>query len=202
VGIDVGLKVFAADSEGEMVENPQCLQKAAKSLRRAQRKLSRRKKGSKRRNKAARAAAKKHLKVSRQRKDHAHKTAREYVDKYAVLAVEDLRVCNMVKNHHLARAISDAGWSQFVNILCLKAESAGCRMYKVAPHFTSQLCSKCGEVVEKSLSVRTHICASCGYVADRDDNAARNILAKVEARAEPSYRNAGGGPHGARSPLL
>ena len=198
VGIDVGLKVFAADSEGEMVENPRCLRRAAKGLRRAQRKLSRRKKGSRRHKKAARAAAKKHLKVSRQRKDHAHKTAREYVDKYAVLAVEDLRVCNMVKNHHLARAISDAGWSQFVNILCLKAESAGCRVYKVAPHFTSQLCSNCGEVVEKSLSVRTHTCPSYGYVADRDHNAAKNIL----ARAEPSYRNAGDGPHGARSRLL
>jgi putative transposase len=198
VGIDVGLKVFAADSEGEMVENPRCLRRAAKGLRRAQRKLSRRKKGSQRHKKAARAVAKKHLKVSRQRKDHAHKTAREYVDKYAVLAVEDLRVCNMVKNHHLARAISDAGWSQFVNILCLKAESAGCRVYKVAPHFTSQLCSNCGEVVEKYLSVRTHTCPSCGYVADRDHNAAKNIL----ARAEPSYRNAGDGPHGARSRLL
>jgi putative transposase len=198
VGIDVGLKVFAADSEGEMVENPRCLRRAAKGLRRAQRKLSRRKKGSQRHKKAARAVAKKHLKVSRQRKDHAHKTAREYVDKYAVLAVEDLRVCNMVKNHHLARAISDAGWSQFVNILCLKAESAGCRVYKVAPHFTSQLCSNCGEVVEKSLSVRTHTCPSYGYVADRDHNAAKNIL----ARAEPSYRNAGDGPHGARSRLL
>jgi putative transposase len=201
VGIDVGLKVFATDSEGEMVENPQCLQKAAKGLRRAQRKLSRRKKGSQRRKKAARAVAKKHLKVSRQRKDHAHKTAREYVDKYAVLAVEDLRVSNMVKNHHLARAISDAGWSQFVNILCLKAEEAGCRVYKVAPHLTSQICSNCGKVVEKSLSVRTHVCPSCGYVADRDHNAARNILAKAEARAEPSYLNAGDGPHGARSPL-
>jgi putative transposase len=202
VGIDVGLKVFATDAEGGTVENPRCLRRAAKGLRRAQRKLSRRKKGSKRRKKAARAAAKKHLKVSRQRKDHAHKRAREYVDKYAVVAVEDLRVCNMLKNHNLARAINDAGWSQFVNILCLKAESAGCRVYKVAPHLTSQLCSKCGEVVEKSLSVRTHVCPWCGYVADRDHNAARNILAKAEARAEPSYRNAGDGPHGARIPLL
>jgi putative transposase len=202
VGIDVGLKVFATDFEGGTVENPRCLLRAAKGLRRAQRKLSRRKKGSMRHNKAARAGAKKHLKVSRQRKDHAHKRAREYVDKYAVLAVEDLRVCNMTKNRHLARAISDAGWSQFVNILCLKAEEAGCRVYKVAPQFTSQICSNCGEVVEKSLSVRAHVCRSCVYVADRDHNAARNILAKAEARAEPSYRNAGDGPHGARIPLL
>jgi putative transposase len=202
VGPDVGLKVFLADSEGQTVKNPRCLGRAAQKLRRAQRELCRRKKGSRRRKKAARAVAKQHLKVSRQRKDHAHKTARHYVDRYAVVALEDLRVCNMVKNHHLARAISDAGWSQFVNILELKAESAGVRVYKIAPHFTSQLCSNCGEVVEKTPSVRTHKCLSCGYVADRDHNAARNILAKAVAGAQPSYLNADNGPHGARSRLL
>jgi putative transposase len=199
VGIDVGLKVFAADSEGHTVENPRPLKKATRKLRRTQRKLSRCKKGSQRRKKAARALAKEHLKVSRQRRDHAHKTARRYVDRYAVLTVEDLRVCNMVKNHYLARAISDAGWSQFVNILELKAEGAGVRVYKIPPHFTSQLCSECGEVVEKSLSVRTHFCPSCGYVADRDHNAARNIL----ARAEPSeHKVAGCGEPAPRSRLL
>jgi putative transposase len=202
VGIDVGLTHFVADSEGKTVESPRCFKKAQNKLRRAQRKTARRKKGSNRRRKASKQAAKQRLKIARQRKDHAHKTAREYVDKYATLAVEDLRVCNMLNNHHLARAISDAGWSQFVNILELKAEEAGVRVYKVAPQFTSQLCSNCEEVVEKSLSVRTHTCPWCGYVADRDHNAARNILAKAEARAEPSYSNAGGGPHGARSPLL
>jgi putative transposase len=202
VGLEVGLKVFLADSEGQTVKNPQCLGRAAEKLRRAQRKHCMRKKGSQRRKKAARAVAKQHLKVSRQRKDHAHKTARHYVDRYAVVAVEDFQVCNMVKNHHLARAISDAGWSQFVNILELKAERAGVRVYKIAAHFTSQLCSNCGEVVEKTLSVRTHMCPSCGYVADRDQNAARNFVAKAEAGAQPSYRNAGSGLHGARSRLL
>lgn len=195
VGLDVGLKSFLTDSEGKTVDNPHCLKRAAKGLRRAQRKLSRRKKDSHRRKKAARAVARQHLKVSRQRKDHAHKTAREYVDQYAVIAVEDLNVCNMVKNHHLARAISDAGWSNFVTILCFKAEEAGCRVYRVPPHFTSQLCSSCGEVVQKSLSVRTHVCAHCGYIADRDHNAARNIL----ARAEPSHLNVDTSLHGARS---
>lgn len=194
VGIDVGLRAFLTDSEGRVVDNPHCLKQAAKKLRRAQRKLSRRTKGSQRRCKTARAVARQHLKVSRQRKDHAHKTAREYVDRYTVVAVEDLRVCNMLKNHHLARAISDAGWSQFVTILELKAESAGVQVYKVPAHFTSQLCSSCGEVVQKSLSVRTHICPHCGYMADRDHNAARNIL----ARAEPSGSNVAG--YGERSP--
>jgi putative transposase len=191
IGLDVGFKVVLADSEGETDENPRCLKQASKKLRRAQRKLSRRKK-------AAKAVAKQHLKIKRQRRDHAHKTARRYVDRYATIAVEDLRVCNMVKDHHLARAISDAGWSQFVEILDSKAESAGCQVYKVPPHFTSKLCSNCGEVVNKSLSVRTHFCPYCGYVADRDVNAARSIL----ARAEPSYLNVGDGSHGARSHLL
>jgi len=202
VGLDVSLKVFLADSEGEMVENPRCYRHSQKKLRRAQRKMARCKKGSKRRKKVARQVAKRHLKIARQRKDHAHKTAKGYVDRYAVIAVEDLNVCGMVKNHYLARAISDAGWSSFINMLDFKAESAGVRVYKVPPHFTSQLCSGCGEVVEKSLSARTHVCPSCGYVADRDHNAARNILAKAEAGAQPSYHNVDNGPHGARSRLL
>jgi len=160
VGLDIGLKVFLADSEGETVENPRCYRRSQKKLRRAQRRLSRRKKGSKR-----------------------HKTARTYVDSYAVIAVEDLNVCGMVNNHHLAKSISDAGWSNFVSILDSKAESAGCRVYKVPPHFTSQRCSNCGEIVQKSLSIRTHDCSSCGYVEDRDVNAAKNIL---RAGARPS----------------
>lgn len=191
-GLDVGLKVFLADSEGETVENPRCLKKGMRKLRPAQRKLCRRRK-------AAKAVARQHLKIRRQRRDHAHKTARRYVDRYAVIAVEDLRVSNMVKNHHLARSICDAGWSQFIEILESKAESAGCQVYKVAPHFTSQLCANCGEVVEKSLSVRRRVCPLCEYEADRDVNAARNIL----AGAQPSGDNvAGCGVRSPRSHLL
>lgn len=108
IGLDVGLKHFVADSDGGMVENPRCFRKAHKRLRRAQRKTCRRKKGSSRRRKASRQAAKQHLKVARQRKDHAHKTTRKYVDRYAFIAVEDLRVENMLKNHSLAKAIADA----------------------------------------------------------------------------------------------
>lgn len=198
VGLDVGLKVFLADSEGATVKNPRCFERAQKKLRVSQRKAARRKKGSKRKRKAARQTAKQHLKIKRQRKDHAHKVARSYVEAYALIALEDLRVSNMLKNRHLAKAISDASWSTFTNILCLKAEEAGCRVVEVAPHISSQKCSECGEIVRKSLSVRTHACSTCGYVADRDDNAARNIL----ARAEPSYRNEDVGSHGARSRLL
>lgn len=201
VGLDVGLEHFVADSDGGVVENPRCFHKAQKKLRRAQRKLCRRKKGSKRRKKTARKVAKQHLKITRQRKDHAHKVARRYVERYAFIAVEDLRVENMLKNHHLAKAIADASWSTFKNILTLKAESAGARVVEVPPHFTSQRCFRCGEVVQKSLSVRTHVCPHCGYVEDRDIQAAKNILR--EARAEPSTHNVGEYPERAsRSPLL
>jgi putative transposase len=198
VGLDVGLKHFVADSDGHTVENPRCFRKSQKKLRRAQRKTARRKKGSNRRRKASKQAARHHLKIARQRKDHAHKVARTYVDAYAFIAVEDLRVENMLKNHHLARAIADASWSAFKNILVLKAESAGVQVVEVPPHFTSQRCFNCGEIVQKSLSVRTHVCSHCGYIRDRDINAARNIL----ARAEPSHPNVDVSPHGARSHLL
>jgi putative transposase len=191
VGLDLGLTHFIADSEGQTVENPRCFERAAKRLRRAQRKTARRKKGSHRRRKASKQAAKQHLKIARQRKDHAHKTARKYVDSYAFIAVEDLRVGNMLKNRQLARAIADASWTAFIDILTLKAEYAGARVFTVSPRFTSQRCSECGENVRRSLSVRTHICESCGYVADRDHNAARNIL---RAGMRPSERNVGGYP--------
>jgi putative transposase len=154
----------------------------------AQRKSPLHKRGSNRRRKASKQVAKQHLKIARQRRDHAHKTARNYVERYAFIAVEDLRVQNMLKNRHLARAIADASWSAFIDILTLKAENAGARVIEVSPPFTSQRCFECGEIVRKSLSVRTHICESCGYVADRDVNAARNIL---RAGMRPSERNVG-----------
>jgi putative transposase len=191
VGLDVGLAHFVADSEGKVVENPHCFERGARRLRRVQRKTARRKKGSNRRRKASKQTAKQHLKIARQRKDHAHKTARKYVDAYAFIAVEDLRIENMLKNRHLAQAIADAGWSAFIDILTLKAENAGARVIKVSPRFTSQRCFECGEIVPKSLSVRTHVCGSCGYAADRDLKAAQNIL---QAGMRPSERNVGGCP--------
>lgn len=200
VGLDVGLKHFVADSDGNTVENPRCFKRASKKLRRAQRKTARRTKGSNRRRKASKQTARQHLKIARRRKDHAHKVARSYVDRYAFIAVEDLRVSNMLKNHHLAKAIADASWSTFKNLLCLKAESAGCRVIEVPPHFTSQRCFQCKEIVQKSLSVRTHLCPHCGYVENRDTNAAKNIL---EAGMRPSGDNvAGCGERSLRSPLL
>jgi putative transposase len=176
VGLDVGLKVFLADSNGTTVENPRYHVRSRKRLRRKQRALCRKNAGSKRRKKAARSVAKVHLKVARQRKDFLHKVARRYVDRYATITVEQLNVAGMAKNRHLASAIHDASWSKFVDILEGKAESAGSRVVKVSAHFTTQRCSNCRQLVPKSLSVRTHLCASCGHVENRDVNAAKNIL--------------------------
>src|SRR5712692_4272006 len=182
IGIDVGLKSFLTDSQGKTVDNPRFYRTSQRTLRRKQRQLCRRKKGSHRRRKAAKNVAQSHLKINRQRRDHHFKTAKPYAEGYQRIAVEDLQITNMVKNHHLAKSITDASWSAFLDILEAKAENAGHQVIRVNPRFTTQACSKCGELIQKSLSVRTHICTSCGYVADRDVNAAKNILSKAGAR--------------------
>lgn len=181
IGIDVGLKSFLTDSNGNTIENPRYSRKSQRTLRRKQRTLCRRKKGSKRRRKAAKSTAQTHLKLKRQRRDFHFKTAKKYAESYHRIAVEDLAIENMVQNHHLAKSISDAGWGQFLTILSAKAENAGHRVIRVNPRSTTQACSNCGELVQKSLSVRTHVCTSCGYIADRDVNAAKNILLKAGA---------------------
>jgi putative transposase len=174
-GIDVGLKVFLLTAEGDMVENPRHYRKAEKALQKAQRRVSRRKKGSHRRKKAVQWLAKKHQKVKHQRRDFHHKTALLLVRGYDTIYLEDLRVANMVRNSRLSKSISDAGWAQFRTILEGKAVYAGRRVIAVPAAYTSQDCSGCGTRVEKSLNVRTHICPSCGLVMDRDKNAAKNI---------------------------
>jgi putative transposase len=119
--------------------------------------------------------ARKHQKVRRQRQDFHHKTALALLRAYDMIYLEDLQVANMVSNPHLSKSISDAGWAQFRTILEGKAAYAGRRVVAVPPAYTSQDCSGCGTRVEKSLSVRTHVCPSCGLILDRDENAARNI---------------------------
>ena len=182
IGLDVGLKVFLADSAGETVENPRYYRTSQATLRRKQRRLSARVKGSHRRKKMAREVAKTHLKIERQRRDFHFKTAKRYADRYRAIVVEDLNV-RVLARSRLAKSILDAGWSAFLDILTDKAESAGGQVIRINPRFTTQNCSRCGAYVQKSLSVRTHICPSCGYVADRDVNAAQNIL---QAGAPPS----------------
>jgi len=179
VGIDVGLNHFYTDSEGNKVENQRFLRKAEKALKRAQKRVSRRTKGSKNRLKAITQLGRTHLKVSRRRKDFAVKTARALVQSSNLVAIEDLKVRNMVKNHHLAKSISDASWTLFRQWLEYFGKVFDVPVIAVAPHFTSQECSNCGQEVKKTLSTRTHQCSHCGYLEDRDTNAAINILMKA-----------------------
>ncbi|GET39719.1 RNA-guided endonuclease InsQ/TnpB family protein [Microseira wollei] len=178
IGLDVGLAAFYTDSEGNKVENPRHLRKSEKALKRLHRRVSKKKKGSNNRRKAIKKLGRKHLKVSRQRKDFAVKTVLCVVKSRDFVAFEKLQVRNMVKNRHLAKSISDAAWSQFTEWLEYLGRVYGKVVVGVPPQYTSQNCSSCGEIVKKSLSVRTHIC-QCGCVLDRDHNAAINILDKA-----------------------
>ncbi len=178
VGLDVGLNHFYTDSDGNTVENPRHLRKAEKRLKRAQRRVSKKQKGSKNRRKAVNRLGRAHLKVQRQRRDFAVKTARCVVKSSDFVALEDLQIRNMVKNRHLAKSISDAAWGEFRRWLEYFGKVFGVATVAVPPHYTSQKCSNCGSVVKKSLSTRTHVCGHCGHVQDRDHNAAINILRK------------------------
>ena len=174
-GIDLGLESFATLADGTRIFNPGWYRKAERALKTAQRRVSRRKKGGNRRRKAVKLLAKAHLRVKRQRQDFHHKTALTLVRENDAIYHEDLPTANMVKNHHLAKSISDAGWSQFLRILAAKAAYAGRRVVAVPPAYTSQTCSGCGVVVSKGLSVRWHSCPDCGASLHRDHNAAKNI---------------------------
>lgn len=185
IGIDVGLKEFYCDSNGHRESNPKFYRKSEKSLNRAKRKKS--KKYSKERKKVKQKQsnnyhqarvryARKHLRVSRQRIEYAKRLAYCVIQSNDLVAYEDLKVKNMVKNRKLAKSISDVAWSTFRRWLEYFGDKYGKVTVAVPPHYTSQICSNCGEVVKKSLSQRTHICPSCGYVEDRDVNAAINIL--------------------------
>ncbi len=181
-GIDMGLTVFLIAADGHSVQNPRHYRKAERQLAKAQRRVARRKKGSHRRRKAVALLKRKHQQVQRQRRDFHHKTALALLRHYDTIYLEDLRVANMVRNHHLAKSIADAGWAAFRTILEGNAAYAGRRVIAVPAQYTSQDCSGCGERIPISLSVRTHICSHCGLVLDRDENAAQNILRAGQAR--------------------
>ena len=174
-GIDLGIESFATLADGTMIHNPRCYRTAERRLKTAQRRVSRRKKGSHRRRKAVKLLAKAHLKVKRQRQDFQYKAALRLVRAYDTIYHENLQVGNMLKNHHLAKSIADAGWSAFLSILNHKAACAGRSVVAVNPAYTSQTCSGCGAVVKKGLSVRWHACPDCGTSLHRDHNAAKNI---------------------------
>lgn len=173
-GLDVGISTFAMLSDGYRVENPRLLERAQAGVAKAQRRISRRKRGSARRRKAVVLAARRHAYVSRARKDFHHKTVIDLVRRYDWIAIEDLDVIGLA-NGMLAKQVRDVGWAQFAVLLAAKAVSAGREVIRVDPRGTSQVCSECGCEVLKALAVRVHDCPHCGYVADRDLNAARNI---------------------------
>jgi putative transposase len=178
-GIDLGLESFATLADGTMMHNPRCYRVAEVYLQRCQRRVSCRKKGSNRRRKAVKMLAKAHQTVRRQRRDFQHKEARTLVQQYDTIYHEALQTANMVRNHHRAKRISDAGWGAFLTSLAFKAVYAGKQAIAVPPAFTSQNCSGCGREVSKGLSVRWHQCPyeDCGVRLHRDHNAAKNILA-------------------------
>ncbi|MGK7938847.1 MAG: RNA-guided endonuclease InsQ/TnpB family protein, partial [Crocosphaera sp.] len=181
-GIDLGLKEFYTDAQGNTVDNPRYLRKSEKRLKKAQRRLSKRfrkgKKQSHNYHKQRLKVAKLHLKVSRQRKDRAIKDALALVQSNDLVVYEALKIRNLVKNHKLAKSISDASWYQFTEWLNYFAKIYRIVCVAVPPHFTTQDCSVCSTRVQKSLSTRTHQCPNCKTVLDRDHNAAINILKK------------------------
>ena len=177
VGIDVGLTHLAITSDGAKFDNPRHLRKAERNLKRKQRKLSRKKKGSNRRDKARRLVARAHERVACARKDYLHKLSRRIVNENQVIAVEDLHVKGMLKNHKLARAVSDVGFGMLIGFLEYKAAREGKAFVKCGRWFPStKTCSECGCVTEtKALDVRSWDCPHCGAHHDRDINAAKNI---------------------------
>jgi putative transposase len=205
VGIDVGLEHFATLSTGEHIANPRHFRTGQDLLARRNQSLARKKRGSKRRKKARLLTAKAHRKVRNQRKDFHHKTATTLVESHRLIAVEKLRIANMVRRPRpihattedgnilyasngaaaksgLNKSITDAGWGQFLMILTHKAAEAGVVVVAVNPAGTSQVCSGCGKSVPKPLRERWHLCEHCGCSLQRDVNAARTILRAGQAR--------------------
>ncbi len=176
VGIDVGLEKFATLSNGDQIAPPRFFRQEEQVLAKAQRKLSKQKKGTPARAKARKVVARVHERIRFRRHDFAHQLARCLVNHYGLIAVEDLIINGMVRNHCLSKSIHDAAWSQFRQCLSYKAEEAGRTLVAVNPAYTSQDCSQCGHRHRKALSERVHVCPCCGVVLDRDENAARNIL--------------------------
>jgi putative transposase len=179
IGLDMGIKHFLTDSDRKQIESPHYLKEPLKKLKKEQHRLSRKRKKSKNREKQRIKVAKFHERITHQRNDFLHKLSRYYVNNYGLIAIEDLNIRGMVKNHHLAQSISEVAWSTFSQMLSYKAENAGKIVVKVDPRNTTQRCSRCGRIVKKSLAERTHKCPYCGLVAHRDYNSAIDILKLV-----------------------
>ena len=176
VGIDVGLEHYAVDSDGLETGNPRHLKNGLNRVRREQRRLCRKEKGSRNYEKQRKKVARAHEQVENHRNDFQHKLSRYYVDNYDLIVTEKLDIHDLIENGHLARSISDAAWSSFNQKLAYKAERAGKLYVQVDPRGTSQECSCCGKLVPKTLNDRWHDCPCCGLHLSRDHNASINIL--------------------------
>ena len=194
VGVDLGVKDFAVTSAGDRIANPRHLERKARSLARYQRRMARCRKGSANRAKAAVRAARAHRKVRNARRDFLHRASTRLVRTADLIAIEDLAVQNMARNHHLSRAISDCGWGEFRRQLAYKCERYGRRLVVIDRWYpSSKTCSACGHLLaELSLSTRRWTCPACGTRHNRDINAAKNILAAGLAVARGSPGDACG----------
>ncbi|MBF1664740.1 MAG: IS200/IS605 family element transposase accessory protein TnpB [Rothia mucilaginosa] len=177
VGVDLGIKTLATLSDGTVIENPRCLAASERRLKQAQKALSRKTMGSKRRAKARAKVARINARVANQRLDAMHKATTWLAGTYSEISIEDLNVAGMARNHHLAKAVSDAAFAEFRRQLEYKTAKTGARLHVVDRWYpSSKTCSKCGRVKAKlSLNERTYRCDGCGLVMDRDLNAAINI---------------------------
>lgn len=182
VGVDVGLEQFATLSTGEQIANPRFFRTDERALVKAQRTLSKAKKGTPERTKRRKVVAHIHERIANRRRNFAHQEARKLVRRFGTICLEDLNTRGMLRNHCLAKCIHpsgvpDAAWHQFAQIVTSKAAEAGGCVVQVDPRNTSKRCSRCGQLVQKALSVRVHQCPVCGLEINRDLNAAINILA-------------------------
>ena len=175
VGVDMGIKNFAVLSNGESIENPRFLLADEERLKKAQSKRDKLPKGSPRRRKASKAVSHLYERVTNRREDFAQQLSRQWINKYGIIVFEDLNITKMVHNHNLAKSILDASWNKLVQYTSYKAEDAGRKVVLVNPAYTSQMCSSCGQIVKKDLSIRVHDCPYCGLSIDRDLNASLNI---------------------------
>jgi putative transposase len=188
VGADLGLKDFVILSTGETVGNPKFFRKDEKKLAKAQRRLAKKQKGSKNRAKARRKVARLHARIADRRRDFLHKLSTRLILENQTICVESLAVKNLVKNHSLAKAIQDVGWSEFVSQLEYKAEWYGRNLVKIDKFYpSSKRCFDCGHILDSlTLDIRHWVCPECGVAHDRDVNAARNIHAAGLAVLEGS----------------
>jgi putative transposase len=176
IGIDVGITNYLTFSDGKTIENPRILKSIEKKLAKSQRKLSKKQKGSKNRNKQRLNVFRIHRKIKNTRNDFLHKLSTNLVKDYGKLVFEDLNIKGMLKNHKLAKHISDCSWYKLIEMTRYKAEEAGCEFILINARNTSQICSNCNSIEKKTLGDRVHKCSSCGFQLDRDHNAAINIL--------------------------